>query len=81
MAVGTIAGFVATKPRWVGWRRRATGTLLEVAAALLARKVPNRAGIQSAVRMPIPDMPTSLRAMRGVCDVIGQAIHASGRAG
>jgi threonine/homoserine/homoserine lactone efflux protein len=45
IAAGTVAGFLAHRPKWATWQRRVTGTLLGAAAILLAREVPNRASI------------------------------------
>ncbi|WP_227985063.1 LysE family translocator [Nocardia spumae] len=46
LAAGAIAGLVATRPRWVVWQRRVTGTLLGAVAVSLAREVPTRARVQ-----------------------------------
>jgi threonine/homoserine/homoserine lactone efflux protein len=45
VAAGTIATFLARRPRWAGWQRRVTGTLLGAVALLLAREVPDRARV------------------------------------
>lgn len=43
LAAGTVARFVATRPRWTVWQRRVTGTLLAGVALLMVREVPERA--------------------------------------
>jgi threonine/homoserine/homoserine lactone efflux protein len=45
VAAGSIAGFVRTRPTWIAWQRRITGTLLGAVAVLLAREVPARARV------------------------------------
>jgi threonine/homoserine/homoserine lactone efflux protein len=42
-AAGTVARFVATRPTWLTWQRRITGTLLAAVAVVLAREVPQAA--------------------------------------
>lgn len=42
---GSIAGFLAARPRWTAWQRRVSGTTLGLAAILLAREVPQRARV------------------------------------
>jgi threonine/homoserine/homoserine lactone efflux protein len=43
IAAGSVASFLARRPRWATWQRRATGTLLGAVALILAREVPDRA--------------------------------------
>jgi threonine/homoserine/homoserine lactone efflux protein len=45
VAAGSIAGFVRTRPRWITWQRRVTGTMLGTVAVLVAREVPERARV------------------------------------
>ncbi len=45
VAAGSIAGFVRTRPHWVTWQRRITGTLLGAVTVLLSREIPERARI------------------------------------
>jgi threonine/homoserine/homoserine lactone efflux protein len=45
VAAGSIASFLARRPRWATWQRRATGTLLGAVALILAREVPDRAHV------------------------------------
>ena len=45
VATGSIARFMRTRPTWVTWQRRITGTLLGTVAVLVAREVPNRARV------------------------------------
>lgn len=45
LAAGSIAAFVAARPRWISWQRRTTGTMLGAIALLLAREVPSRARV------------------------------------
>lgn len=45
LAAGSIAGFLATRPEWTRWQRRATGTMLGAIVVLLAREVPARARV------------------------------------
>jgi threonine/homoserine/homoserine lactone efflux protein len=45
LAAGSIAGFLAARPRWTEWQRRLTGTMLGAIAVLLAREVPSRARV------------------------------------
>ena len=40
---GTIAGFIGTRPSWLKWQRRITGSLLAAVAVMLAREVPQAA--------------------------------------
>ncbi|HIE62396.1 MAG TPA: hypothetical protein EYQ02_12415 [Microbacterium sp.] len=43
LAAGTIAGFIGTRPSWLKWQRRITGSLLAAVAVMLAREVPQAA--------------------------------------
>jgi threonine/homoserine/homoserine lactone efflux protein len=43
LAAATVAGFLATRPSWITWQRRITGSLLGAVAILLAREVPKAA--------------------------------------
>jgi threonine/homoserine/homoserine lactone efflux protein len=43
LAAATVAGFLGTRPSWITWQRRITGTLLGAVAVLLAREVPRAA--------------------------------------
>ncbi|MCZ9882727.1 LysE family translocator [Arthrobacter sp. B2a2-09] len=45
IGAGSIAEFLATRPSWVVWQRRITGTMLGLVAILLAREVSERARI------------------------------------
>jgi threonine/homoserine/homoserine lactone efflux protein len=45
IAAGTIAAFLARRPRVAVWQRRVTGTLLGSVAIVLAREVPDRARV------------------------------------
>jgi threonine/homoserine/homoserine lactone efflux protein len=45
LGAGSIAAFLASRPRWTAWQRRITGTLLGAVAVLLLREVPERARI------------------------------------
>ena len=45
LVAGSLAGFVRTRPEWVTWQRRITGTLLGSVAILIAREVPTRADL------------------------------------
>lgn len=45
LAAGTVARFLAARPRWTTWQRRVTGTLLGGVAVLLFREVPQRARV------------------------------------
>lgn len=45
LAAGSIAGFMRSRPRWVTWQRRITGTLLGAVTVLLAREIPARARV------------------------------------
>jgi threonine/homoserine/homoserine lactone efflux protein len=45
VCAGTIAGFLGTRPSWILWQRRLTGTMLGLVAIVLAREVPERASI------------------------------------
>jgi threonine/homoserine/homoserine lactone efflux protein len=45
LAAGSIATFLASRPEWTQWQRRATGTLLGGIVVLLAREVPSRARV------------------------------------
>ena len=43
LAAGTIAGFIGTRPSWLKWQRRITGSLLAAVAVMLAREGPQAA--------------------------------------
>lgn len=43
VVAGSIAALVRTRPRWIRWQRRITGTLLGAVTVLLAREIPERA--------------------------------------
>lgn len=45
LGAGTIAGFLAARPRWAAWQRRITGTMLGLVAVMVAREVPDRAHV------------------------------------
>lgn len=45
VAAGSIASFLARRPRWAIWQRRTTGVLLGAVALLLAFDVPERAHV------------------------------------
>ena len=45
LAAGSIATFLASRPRWAQWQRRATGTLLGGIVVMLAREIPSRARV------------------------------------
>ena len=45
LAAGSVARFLESRPRWMAWQRRVTGTLLGAVALLLAKEVPERARI------------------------------------
>jgi threonine/homoserine/homoserine lactone efflux protein len=45
VCAGTIAGYLGTRPSWILWQRRLTGTMLGLVAIVLAREVPERASI------------------------------------
>lgn len=45
IAAGSIASFLARRPRWVIWQRRTTGVLLGAVALLLAFDVPESAHV------------------------------------
>lgn len=47
ITAGSIARFLATRPRWVRLPRSITGTMLGIVALLLAREVPNAAHVSS----------------------------------
>jgi threonine/homoserine/homoserine lactone efflux protein len=40
VSAGTIAGFLAERPRWMRWQRRVTGTLLGAVGVRLALDAP-----------------------------------------
>ena len=42
-AAGSVARFMAARPRWALWQRRITGTLLGTVAAVLLKEAPQRA--------------------------------------
>lgn len=43
VVAGSIAALVRTRPPWMTWQRRITGTLLGVVTLILAREIPERA--------------------------------------
>lgn len=45
LGAGSVARFLASRPRWTHWQRRVTGTLLGLVAVTLAREVPERARV------------------------------------
>lgn len=45
IAAGSIAQFLATRPRWVGLQRKVSGTMLGIVAILLVREVPRTATV------------------------------------
>lgn len=45
LAGGSVARFLESRPRWMAWQRRVTGTLLGAVAVLLAKEVPERARV------------------------------------
>ncbi|WP_307486646.1 LysE family translocator [Microbacterium trichothecenolyticum] len=43
LAAGSIAGFIASRPAWLRWQRRVTGSMLGLVAVVLAVEVPRAA--------------------------------------
>lgn len=45
VVAGSVAEFLRTRPRWLVWQRRVTGTLLGGVTLVLAREIPERARV------------------------------------